>query len=183
MASHDLASIVCQALGRGVARSKRRAMRWKRKAAESWDNGGPDACLKLAYSMYMDQPHAREVGQVGEAAGVAASAAASAGIMEGHDVPTDVLTDVVYWLQKGRHNLLHALKEFRGKVLEGGQYCHNEGCEVVGHRKDFKFCPQCKTAMYCGAACQKQDWNAGGHKEKCGTTAAQPDPANRMPAR
>jgi len=141
-------------------------MSWKRKAA---DNGDAHACLLLAYSMYMGQPHAREIGQfVGEAAGVAASA----GILEGHDVPSDVLTDVVYWLQKGGHNLLQALEEFRRKVLEGGEYCHNEGCEVVGHRKDFKFCPQCKTAMYCGAACQKQAWTAGGHKEKCGTTAA-----------
>jgi len=48
-------------------------------------------------------------------------------------------------------------------------YCHNETCEIVGHRKDFKVCPQCKTARYCGDACQKQDWTAGGHKEKCGT--------------
>jgi hypothetical protein len=29
--------------------------------------------------------------------------------------------------------------------------------------------PQCKTARYCGDACQKQDWTTGGHKEKCGT--------------
>jgi hypothetical protein len=42
-------------------------------------------------------------------------------------------------------------------------------CEVVGHLKEFKVCPRCKTARYCGDACQKQDWNAGGHKDKCGT--------------
>jgi len=48
--------------------------------------------------------------------------------------------------------------------------CSNcEGCEVVGQLKDFKFCPQCKAARYCGAACQKQDWTTGGHKDKCGT--------------
>jgi hypothetical protein len=32
----------------------------------------------------------------------------------------------------------------------------------VGHLKDFKVCPQCKTARYCGAACQKEDWTAVG---------------------
>ena len=143
-------------------------MRWKRKAA---DNGDAQACSLLAYSMYMDQPHAREIGHfLGEAAGVAASAE----VLERHDIPTDVLTDVMYWVHKGRHNLIHALEEFRIRALEGGKYCHNEGCEVVGHRKDFKFCPQCKYAMYCGAACQKQAWTTGGHKEKCGTTASQP---------
>ena len=46
------------------------------------------------------------------------------------------------------------------------------GCEVVGHLKDFKVCPQCKTARYCGDACQKQDWTTGGHKKTCGTYAA-----------
>ena len=56
------------------------AMRWCRKAAES---GIADACFKLASHMYGDNPYAREVGHVGEAAGVAESA----GFMEGHDVP------------------------------------------------------------------------------------------------
>jgi len=27
-------------------------------------------------------------------------------------------------------------------------------------------------ARYCGDACQRQDWNEGGHKETCGTTAS-----------
>jgi hypothetical protein len=54
-----------------------------RKAAE---NGHTYACLTLTAHMYGDRPYAREVGHVGEAAGVAPSA----GIMEGHDVPTDV---------------------------------------------------------------------------------------------
>jgi hypothetical protein len=58
---------------------------------------------------------------------------------------------------------------FRRKALEGEKHCHNDGCEVVGHLKEFKVCPQCKTARYCSDACQKQDWNAGGHKELCGT--------------
>jgi hypothetical protein len=57
---------------------------------------------------------------------------------------------------------------FRREALEGGNYCYNVGCEVVGQLKDFEVCPQCKAHRYCGAACQKQDWNAGGHKDKCG---------------
>jgi len=83
-----VASIDCQALGRGVTRSKRRALQWLRKAA---GNGLADACLHLAGRMYLDYPYAREVGHVGEAAGVATST----GVTEGHDVPPDVLTSVV----------------------------------------------------------------------------------------
>ena len=116
----------------------------------------------------MDNPYAREVGHVVEAAG----AATSAGVMEGHDVPPDVLTGVVHWLQKVGHSTIDRLNYFRRMASEGAAYCRNEGCEVVGQLKDFKVCPQCKTARYCGDACQKQDWTAGGHKEACGTSAA-----------
>ena len=59
-----------------------------RKAAES---GHAEACWRLAGRMYGDLPYAREVGHVGEAAGVAAQAET----MEGHDVPPDVLTSAV----------------------------------------------------------------------------------------
>ena len=45
---------------------------------------------------YADEPYAREVGHVAEAAG----AATSPEIMSGHDVPHDVLTSVVYWMRK-----------------------------------------------------------------------------------
>ena len=127
-----------------------------RKAAENSHTG---ACLQLANNIYGDYRYAREVGHVGEADGVAASA----GVTEGHDIPLDVMTGLLHWLRKGGHDLV--------VQLEGCMYCHNEGCEVVGLLKDFKVCPQCKTARYCGDACQKQDWNAGGHKEKCGTFA------------
>ena len=166
MASHDVASNICLALGRGVMRSKRRAMQWLRKTAE---NGHAHACLRLAAHMYGDQPYARDVGHVVEAAGVATSA----GVTEGHDVPPDVLTSVVHWLRKGGHDPIAQLDVCRRAALEGAPYCRNEGCEVMGLLKDFKVCPQCKTARYCGDACQKQDWNAGGHKGKCGTIAAQ----------
>jgi len=140
-------------------------MRWSRKAAE---NGHGESCFRLAMGMYeQDRPYAREVGHVGEAAGVATSA----GVMEGHDVPSDVLIGVVHWLERGKHNTLESLVMLRGVALEGHNYCSNDGCEVVGHLKDFKVCPQCKTARYCGDACQKQDWTTGGHKEKCGISA------------
>ena len=109
-----------------------------------------------------------------EAAGVATSS----GVTEGHDVPPDVMTGVLHWLRKGGYDPFRNernygyLASFRTTALVGAKYCRNEGCEVEGLLKDFKVCPQCKTARYCGDACQKQDWNAGGHKEKCGTTAA-----------
>jgi len=157
----NVASFICQALGRGVTRSKRRATAWSRKAAE---NGDAESCLRLASRMYADQPYAREVGLVVEAAG----AASSAGVMEGHDVPPDVLTGVVYWLQKGGHDIVAELEFSRRAALEGGRYCCNDRCEVKRQLKDFKVCPQCKTARYCGDACQKQDWTTGGHKETCG---------------
>jgi len=93
--------------------------------------------------------------------------------MEGHDVPPDVLTGVAHWLRGGGHvDLAGPLDDLRKIALEGFKYCYNEGCEVVGHLKDFKVCPQCKTARYCGDACQKHDWTTGGHKATCGTFAS-----------
>ena len=144
-----------------MTRSKRRAQQWTRKAA---DLGEAKECFQLAAHMYGDRPYAREVGRVGEAAGVATSA----GGMEGHDVPPDVLIGVVHWLRKGGHPV-DTLDTLRSMALEGARHCHNEGCDVVGQLKDFKVCPQCKTTRYCGNACQKEDWTTGGHKERCGT--------------
>ena len=138
-------------------------MIWRRKAAEL---GQAEACWNLASRMYADLPYAREIGHVGE---VVAGVATSDGVMQGHDVPSDVLTGVVHWLQKGGHNLVVRLDVMRREALKGGNYCCNDGCEVVGHWKEFKVCPQCKTARYCGDACQKQDWTSGGHKATCGT--------------
>jgi hypothetical protein len=97
--------------------------------------------------------------------------------MEGHDVPSDVLNDVVHWLRKGctaagKGDAFAELEGLRRSALEGDTYCHNEGGEFVGHLKEFKVCPQCKSASYCGAACQKEDWTVGGHKGTCGTAAA-----------
>ena len=168
MASCDAASNIWLALGRGVKRSKRRAQECLRQAAE---NGHVGACIKLASNMYVDHAYAREVGHVGEAAAVTSSA----GDMEGHDVPHDVLTSIIHWLLQeegfGPADLTPCLDQLRKRALVGGTYCRNEGCEVRGQLKDFKVCPQCKTARYCGDACQRQDWNAGGHKSTCGTSA------------
>jgi len=139
-------------------------MRWARKAAE---NGLAQSCLQLAIRMYGDIPYAREVGHVREATGVAASAE----FMEGHDVPLDVMAGVVHWLRKGGHDPVVLLESFRQMARDGAPYCCNEGCEVMGHPKDFKVCPQCKIERYCSDACQKQDWTTGGHKAACGTLA------------
>ena len=192
MASYDVASIVCQALGRGVTRSKRAALRWLRMAAE---NGYVEACYELARDMYLNLPYAREIGRLGEAAVVAGVdwGGVTAAFRQAHDVPPDVLTSVMYWSRKGYElgalisaeaaqdtnaafvnddvEMVRDLVAFRKEALQGSKYCRNEGCEVVGLLKDFKVCPQCKTARYCGTACQKQDWNAGAHKESCCTSA------------
>ena len=118
--------------------------------------------------MYGDLPYAREVGHVVETAGVATSAGAT----EGHEVPPNVMIDMLHWLRKGGHNMDDKLDAFRILALEGAKYCRNDGCEVVGQLKEFKVCPQCKTARYCGAACQNQDWTTGGHKDTCAKFSA-----------
>jgi hypothetical protein len=141
----------------------------------SADTGVAVSCLQLARDMYADWPHARALGHMEvEATGVAMSAAD----MEGHDVPPEVLKSVVYWLRRasvtGQRNPLEVVSDnlegLRRRAVEGVPYCVNDGCEVVGHRKDFKVCPRCKTARYCSVACQKQDWSE--HKATCGTTAS-----------
>ena len=96
---------------------------------------------------------------MGEAAGVAASVGFN-WVHVGHDIPPD-------WLHKGGHNPIDNLEQFRRIARDGAAYCRNDGCEVVGHRKGIKGCPQCKDARYCGDACQKQDWTTGGHKATC----------------
>jgi len=175
----DMAGIICQALGCGVRRSKRQAMRWRRRAVEGGDS---NACLTLASGMYGDHPYAREVGQAVDAAGVAAELAdeGAAEVLYRHDVPADILIGVVQWLLKGGaagiyegddgrvYDPAQALAGLRNTALEGGNFCLNEACEFEGQLKDFKVCPQCKTARYCGEACQTHDWTSGGHKETCG---------------
>ena len=104
--------------------------------------------------------------------------AASVGVMEAHDIPPDVLTSALHWLRRGcvtgQHDPTDLLEEFRRAAVVGAKYCYNAGCGVVGLLKEFKVCPQCKTARYCSAACQKEDWTAGGHKATCGTYTCKP---------
>jgi hypothetical protein len=46
-------------------------------------------------------------------------------------------------------------------------YCYDDtGCEVTGQLKDFKICPQCETAWYCGVACEKHDCKLGGVRRR-----------------
>jgi TPR repeat protein len=124
VATRDALSIICQALGRGFTRSKRKAAIWMRTAAE---NGHTSSCLQLAVHMYMDLPYAREVGQVEDSSGVATSA----GVMEGHDVPREFLTSAVHWLRKGGHTpVAEKLDGIRREAMEGRNYCHNQGCEA-----------------------------------------------------
>ena len=52
MTSHDEASKICRALGRGVARSKRRAQEWSRKGAEA---GLPKSMFSFGCSLDMGQ--------------------------------------------------------------------------------------------------------------------------------
>jgi len=80
----------------------------------------------------------------------------------------DVASTVHQSLVAGQRDPFDELELFRIGALEGSMYCENVGCEVVGQLKDFKVCPQCKTARYCGKACQEQDWTTGGHKATCG---------------
>ena len=157
-----MASLFCQALGRGVTRSKRRAMCWIRKAAE---NGNVVQCRKLATRMYADHPYAREVGHVPEAG----QTASSARMVEGHNMHPFILASVMHWLRKAGVNVETELAKLSKEAVEGVKYCYNAGCQVKGQVKDFKVWPQCKTARYCGDACQKQDWTTGGHKATCGT--------------
>ena len=174
MASRELASNICQALGRGVTRSKGRAMHWLRKAAEG---GYVAACRQLANAMYLHRPHAREVGRVGEATGVATSAGVT---VEGHDVPPDVLASVVR-LWKGGHNPVDYLNRFRRRQAEGAEYCRNDGCEVVGHRKDFKFCPQCMTARYCATRVRNRTGQQVGTRKRVAHSHRKDYRANPLP--
>jgi hypothetical protein len=128
MAAHDVASNIRQTLGRGVTRSKRQTLQWTRKAAE---NGRADACLHLAGHMYGDQPYAREVGHVSDAAGITTSA----GAMWGHDVPTDVMTGVLHWLRQGGHDADDNYQRITSYDCAGGSVLPQQrvrGCGTSG---------------------------------------------------
>lgn len=47
--------------------------------------------------------------------------------------------------------------------------CDGLGCKKVEDKPGgFSTCGKCKVSQYCGVACQKSDWVAGGHKGWCG---------------
>jgi len=119
--THNVASFISKTLGRGVTRSKRRAMEWCRKAAE---NGHADACVRLATCLYLGQPYAREVGHVREAD----AAVTSDGVMEGHDVPRDAFISVVHWLLKGctaGERITNPLDDLEGGGLHSSTFRFN----------------------------------------------------------
>lgn len=50
--------------------------------------------------------------------------------------------------------------------------CHNASCQKVEKiYKQFACCSRCKSAAYCGGACQLADWKAG-HQQECKTLQA-----------
>jgi len=116
--------------------------------------------------MYMDQPYAREIGHVREVARVAEVDTAVGDTANVHDVHPNVFSSVVHWLQKGDGyrglDPLTALDTLRDMAQQGAPFCQNDGCEVVGHLKEFKVCPLCKVVRYCGEACQKHHWTCVG---------------------
>ena len=169
-AAQNLASFY--AIGRGVIRSKKKVMIWTRAAAET---GQIESCELIARFIYLDRPYAREIGLVEEAARVTVPAEIMEDLI---DIPKDVLKNVLYWSRKGGHDAVTVINSYRTIALEGEKYCFNEGCEVKGHLKDFKVCPQCKTTRYCSDVCQEHDWlpvlatatveGRPGHKGTCG---------------
>jgi len=173
-------------VGRGVVRSKQFALMALRKAAE---NGKASACTTLARAMYINQPYARTVGLIED---VLAKTMCStdvhtttmANILWGdiehslgdpNKTPTDgfVYASIVEWFKRaelaGAGLGTTAFLEMSQIASVGDRYCCNVGCEVVGHRQDFKICPKCKFYRCSGSACQKADWTAGGHRDACCT--------------
>ena len=79
------------------------------------ENGMANMYSRLAAHMYIDFPHAREVGRVVDADRVAPPAGVN---MEGHDVPPDVLSGVVHWLRKvGRCRLTISKPELKARLV------------------------------------------------------------------
>ncbi|KAK7057879.1 hypothetical protein R3P38DRAFT_3546874 [Favolaschia claudopus] len=45
--------------------------------------------------------------------------------------------------------------------------CDNLACNLISSKESFKRCARCKAFYYCSASCQKNDWQAGGHRAAC----------------
>jgi len=50
----------------------------------------------------------------------------------------DVVSTIHQSLVIGQRSPLDELEMFRRIALQGAKCCYNNGCEVVGHQKDFK---------------------------------------------
>ena len=48
--------------------------------------------------------------------------------------------------------------------------CFAPGCERPAPKS---FCERCRRAWYCSAACQKEHWKRGGHKEECSAASGE----------
>ncbi|KAJ7168026.1 hypothetical protein C8R46DRAFT_1218956 [Mycena filopes] len=51
--------------------------------------------------------------------------------------------------------------------------CDNMECGQLRVKSDFKRCSGCFTLYYCDDACQRLDWQKGGHRNDCGVYRAQ----------
>ena len=45
--------------------------------------------------------------------------------------------------------------------------CHHAECGKLLPRRKLKRCSACKVMLYCSAACQAENWTAGGHRQVC----------------
>ena len=154
-------------VGRGVVRSKQCAMQALRKAAE---NGKASACATLARAMIDNHPYARKVGQIDDLPNMPID------LDEDEAGFRVLLASALEWLKRSAHyggaDSSVAFLAMSDTALTGDKFCCNTGCEFVAHRNNFKVCPGCKFYRYCGPACQKADWHAGGHKRTCCTYQA-----------
>jgi TPR repeat protein len=176
----NLSFIHCQG-GGYITRDRFKSLEFSRKAA---DAGVYKACCHLAFGMYLGSKYFRTIGLIdlpspGGSSWVfiklfeVASALAELYIKDGHDIPKDVMTSILLWLHRGEvknDSVSQTLNAFKEASTVGSEFCYNDNCTVKGLLKQFKVCPNCRTAHYCSRACQKDDWVE--HKKVCGTFAA-----------
>ncbi|KAJ7164474.1 hypothetical protein C8R46DRAFT_1193101 [Mycena filopes] len=51
--------------------------------------------------------------------------------------------------------------------------CDNMECGAIDERRRFRACSGCRGRCYCSPACQRSDWETGGHKATCKTLSAE----------
>lgn len=62
--------------------------------------------------------------------------------------------------------------------LGGSRPCENKKCGAKLNPGDRKVCSRCKSAVYCGRACQKADWAT--HKVACDVLVANPEKTKKV---